>query len=54
MLLKNKDGLYECAICHAATFDSVRGISNHVRTAHGKDAHAYYDEYVKLADEAIA
>ena len=53
MLLKNKDGLYECAICHAATFDSVRGISSHVTKKHGKDAKTYYDEYVKLSDEGV-
>lgn len=53
MLLKNKDGLYECAICHAATFDSVRGISSHVTKKHSKDAKSYYDEYVKLEDEGV-
>ena len=50
MLKTNVDGLYYCAICHAP-FDGVRGLSSHICKGHSMDAKAYYDQYVKLADE---
>ena len=53
MLLKNKDGLYECLICHNFTTDNGRSLANHVRRAHGKDSKTYYDEYCKLNNESV-
>ena len=50
MLMLNVNNKYECAICHHP-YGDVRGLSTHVCKQHKMDAKAYYDQYVKLADE---
>lgn len=50
MLKVNANKMYECAICHHP-YGDVRGLSTHVGKHHKMDAKAYYDQYVKLADE---
>ena len=50
MLTLNVNNKYECAICHRP-YGDVRGLSTHVGKHHKMDAKAYYDQYVKLADE---
>lgn len=50
MLTLNVNNKYECAICHRP-YGDVRGLSIHVGKHHKMDAKAYYDQYVKLADE---
>jgi len=50
MLLKNANNVYECAICHHP-YGDVRGLSTHVCKQQKMDVKAYYDQYVKLADE---
>lgn len=51
MLLKNKDGLYECLICHNFTTDKGRALANHVNRLHHMDSRVYYDTYCKLSGE---
>lgn len=43
MLMKNKDGLYECAICHTFATDNGRSLANHVNNVHRMDTRSYYD-----------
>lgn len=47
MLQRNKDGLYECAICHEVAYENVRALSSHIGKHHHIDAKTYYDTYVK-------
>ena len=51
MLQRNKDGLYECAICHEVAYDNVRALSSHIGKHHHRDAKTYYDTYVKKDGE---
>lgn len=51
MLQRNKDGLYECAICHEVAYDNVRALSSHIGKHHHMDAKTYYDTYVKKDGE---
>jgi G:T-mismatch repair DNA endonuclease (very short patch repair protein) len=53
MLKVNKDGKYECCICHEVSYDSVRSLSVHLGKCHHMDAKTYYDEHVKLTGEGI-
>ena len=47
MLQRNKDGLYECAICHEVAYENVRALSSHIGKHHHMDVKTYYDTYVK-------
>ena len=51
MLQRNKDGLYECAICHEVAYENVRALSSHIGKHHHIDAKTYYDKYVKKDGE---
>lgn len=53
MLKVNKDGKYECCICHEVAYDNVRSLSVHLGKCHCIDAKTYYDEHVKLTGEGI-
>jgi len=51
MLSQNKDGLYECAVCHNFVTDNGKSLSIHVNRVHQMDAKSYYDEYCKTDGE---
>lgn len=53
MLLKNVNGLYECQVCHAASFETVRGLSSHITKNHKMDSRTYYDTHVKASGEGV-
>lgn len=53
MLLKNVNCLYECQVCHAASFETVRGLSSHITKNHKMDSRTYYDTHLKASEEGV-